>query len=218
MADRYSYIPYIGLFFIVGELIHRFIFSDKNKQKQIGKLFVFGAAIYSVIFCYLTVKQIKVWKNDGTLWSNVINNYPNDNRIILPYFNRASYHLEKNNYDLALNDFLMIAKFDPGDVMTLERIGRIYGQNKNDLDNAILYFERAHQVNPKSPDALRGLTTAHGIKGNYNKALEYSLKAIQLFPNDPTFYMNAAASYKFMGNLSKAEEYKKKSDQLSKQK
>ncbi|MGQ0828498.1 MAG: tetratricopeptide repeat protein [Bacteroidota bacterium] len=216
MADRYSYIPYIGLFFIVGELLYHFLFSDNNKKKQLGKLLTAAAIVYSVIFCFLTVKQIKAWKNDGTLWSNVIDNYPNDNRIVLPYFNRASYYLEKNNYDLALNDFLMIAKYDPKDVMTLERIGRVYGQNKNDLGNAILYFEKAFRLNPQSSDALRGLSTAHGIKGNYAKALEYSLKAIDLFPADPSLYMNAATSYQFLGNAAKAEEYKKKSDELSK--
>jgi len=218
MADRYTYIPYIGLFFIIGELIHHFFFSSKNKQKQLGKFLVVGSFAYSLLFCYLSVKQIKTWKNDGTLWSNVIDNYPNDNRIVLPFFNRASYYLEKNNYDMALNDFLMIAKYDPADVMTLERIGRIYGQNKNDLNNSILFFEKAHQLNPKSSDALRGLSTAHGIKGNYTKSLEYSLKAIELFPADASLYMNAATSYQFLGNIEKANEYKNKADQLDKNK
>lgn len=216
MADRYSYIPYIGLFFIIAELVHHFLFSDKNSQKQIGKLLVVCSLAGSVIFCVLTIKQIKVWKNDGTLWSNVIDKHPNDNRIVLPYFNRAAYYLEKNNYDMALNDLLMITKYDPNDVMTLERIGRIYGQNKNDLDNAILYFEKAYQLNPKSSDALRGLCTAHGIKGNYNKALEYSLKAIELFPADASLYMNVATSYQFLGNAEKAAEYKTRADELSK--
>lgn len=216
ISDRYSYIPYIGIFFIIGESLYYFLFSDKNNLRSIGKMLAVIVITYSFFFCFLTVKQIKIWQNDGTLWSNVISNYPNDNRIVLPYFNRASYYLEKNKYDDALKDFLMIAKYDPNDVNTLERIGRIYGQNKNDLNNAIIYFEKALMVNPKSPDALRGLATANGIKGEYAKSLEYSLRAIEIFPNDPSLYMNAATSYQFMGNSAKAEEYKKRSDELSK--
>ncbi len=218
ISDRYSYIPYIGLFFIIGEFIYQFLFSDATNQKQIGKLLLGIAIVYSVVFCYITIKQTKVWKNDLTLWSNVINIYPGDNRIVLPYFNRASYYFEKNKYDEALNDFLMLNKLDDRDVSTLERIGRIYGQNKNDLNNAILYFEKAVDINPKSADALRGLATAHGIKGEYAKSLEYSLRAIEIFPTDATLYMNAAASYQFMGNAEKAAEYKKKSEDLSSKK
>lgn len=212
IADRYSYIPYIGLFFIIGECVYYFFYS--NKQKAVGKLIVVIAIAYSCFFFFLSVKQIKIWKNDGTLWSNVIDLYPNDNRIVLPHFNRAAYYMEKNKYDDALNDFLMIVRHDPSNVNALEMIGRIYGQNKNDLDNAIIYFQKAVLINPKSSDGLRGLATAHGIKGEYAKSLEYSLKAIELFPNDPALYMNAAASYQYMGNTAKAEEYKKRSDQL----
>ncbi len=218
MADRYAYIPYIGLFFIIAEWIHYFLFSDTQGLKQVGKFLAGIAIVYSFVFGFLTVKQIKFWKNDGTLWSNVIANYPDDNRIVLPYFNRASYYYEKKKYDDALNDFLLIAKYSPNDIAALEQIGRIYGQHKNDMNNAIVYFEMANRLNPKSSDALRGLITAHGIKGEYAKSLEYSLKAIELFPQDPSLYMNAATSYQFMGNPLKAEEYKKKADELSKQK
>jgi hypothetical protein len=218
MADRYSYIPYIGLFFIIGELIHHVRYSEKKHLTQLGKLLIGVASVYSIIFFYLTKKQNKIWKNDLTLWSNVIEIYPNDGRIALPYFNRASYHYENKNYDAAINDFIVIANNNPNDALTLERIGRIYGQNKNDLTNAILYFEKAYQINPKSGDAIKGLVTAYGIKGEYEKSVNYSLKAIELFPNDPILLMNAATSYQYLGNAEKAAEYKMKAEELSKKK
>jgi len=148
----------------------------------------------------------------------VIEIYPNDGRIALPYFNRASYYYENKNYDAAINDFIVIANNNPNDALTLERIVRIYGQNKNDLTNAILYFEKAYQINPKSGDAIKGLVTAYGIKGEYEKSVNYSLKAIELFPNDPILLMNAAASYQYLGNAEKAAEYKMKAEELSKKK
>lgn len=212
ISDRYTYLPYIGLFFIVGSFIQHYAFSPDKKTT--GKVILGIAGIYTLTLCYKTYNQVQIWKNDDTLWSNTIKKYPNDNRIVLSYFNRASYYLMQNKIDDALNDFIWIARNNPKDDNTLVRIGTIYGQHKNDLENAILYLRKAYETNPQNTEALRNLATAYGVKGDHVNSLIYTKEAIRLSPNDPGLYMNAAISLHNLGKTEEAVLYTNKANEL----
>jgi protein O-mannosyl-transferase len=86
MADRYAYIPSVGLFFTAGH------FAGILYYKKAFRIPVLAVvALYAGFMFFLTREQSKVWENDETLWTNVVRNYPNDNRIALAYANRANY-------------------------------------------------------------------------------------------------------------------------------
>ena len=82
VSERYTYIPYIGLAFMVGMLLSN---SDKASIKTIQWI-VTGAVV--IVFGYTSYQRVSVWKNSGALWSDVIKHYPD-----APYArtNRANY-------------------------------------------------------------------------------------------------------------------------------
>lgn len=215
ISDRYSYVPYIGLFCIIGAFIQHYITSSDTKQ--MGKILLGAAGIYSLVLCYKTYRQVQVWKNDDTLWSNTIKKYPGDNRLVLSYFNRASYYYMQNKFDAALNDFLVISEQNSKDDNVMVRIGTIYGQQKNDLNNAIVYFRKAYEVNPQNTEALKYLATAYGLKGDFTTSLAYAQEAIKLSPNDPDLYINAAVSLHNLGKVEEEAIYKNKAEELKRQ-
>ncbi len=207
MADRYSYIPSIGLFFIVAE-IGNYILNQPGKWKNY--LLSILLVIYTGILCYNTFVRNKVWKNDETLWTDVIKKYPDDGRVVMAYYFRGSYYYELNKKDKALEDFLSLIKYSPKDVNVLVRIGKLYGQDYHDLVNAIIYFQKAYDLDSTNVEVLRDLATAHGMNGDYEKSLKFSLKAVRLVPNDSLLYVNIAVSYQNMGNKEKADEFFRK--------
>src|SRR6185503_10426185 len=69
MAERYTYVPYIGLFFIAGTLLSRFAKGNMMKAYSI-------LAPVTLIFCVLSFLQAGTWKSGETLWVNVIKNQP----------------------------------------------------------------------------------------------------------------------------------------------
>jgi len=82
ISERYTYIPYIGLAFMSSMLLSRYkLFSEKKAS------WLIPAAIV-IIFGFISLKQVGVWKTSGTLWTNVISHYPNS-----PYArtNRANF-------------------------------------------------------------------------------------------------------------------------------
>jgi len=202
MADRYAYIPSIGLFFILGYFANK-IFESKGKSG----ISIFVIAVYSGFLFYSTIKQCKVWKNDETLWSHAISINPDDNRIALVYENRALYYQLINRPKDALPDFIKVSEWNPKNDNILEVIGKIYGKELNDIETSIKYFEHAHNVNPNNLNVIQDLATAYGIKGNFNKSLEYSLKGLKIDDKNAFLLFNVGITYTNLGQSDIGKQY-----------
>jgi tetratricopeptide (TPR) repeat protein len=209
MADRYTYIPYIGLSFILGMVIDYYI-HRKSSLKYIGYGLAAVSLFMCIVFSVMTYSHIKVWKNDITLWSNALAQYP-DGRLNFIYEKRAGQYLLKDQYEAAMADYMIITASDPRNENALESIGRIYGKYYNDMGKAVENLEKAYAVNPKNPSVLKSLGVAMGIKGDFQKSLEYLLQAYQVDKADTTLLRNISASYFNVGNSVKGNEF----DQLA---
>src|SRR4030095_1705332 len=96
MADRYSYIPSIGLFYLFGEAFNYLW----NKRYKVPVIAILG--LFALFFCVRTFQRTGVWKNDLTLFSDVIDKYPT---VAIAYNNRGSFLWDEKKYDEALVDY-----------------------------------------------------------------------------------------------------------------
>ena len=164
-------------------------------------------ALYAGFLFYQTRQQTRLWKNDGTLWSNVIDLYPADSRVTLAYSNRAQYLQSEGKPREALQDMLLVAQWNPKDDNALDRIGRIYGKDMHDLQGSIRYFQMAYQLNPKNLDAIIDLATVYGMTGDFNRSLEFSLKGLEIDKNDAALLYNAGITYSNLGQVKLGKDY-----------
>ena len=202
MADRYAYIPSIGLFFIAGYFVH-LLYQTKTFKVPIIVIVV----IYAGLLFFLTREQTKVWKNDETLWSNVIRLYPLDNRVTIAYASRSQFYQGEGNPREALKDLLLVAEWNPKDDNALDRIGKIYGKELNELETSFKFFQQAYQANPQNLIVINDLATAYGIKGDYSTSLEYTLKGLEINKNDAALLYTAGLTYSNLGQLALGKEY-----------
>ncbi|MEI7896723.1 MAG: tetratricopeptide repeat protein [bacterium] len=73
MADRYTYIPYIGIFYIFGRLFDHLYMQVKSTHKT------YLLVAFSFVFLFFSsaaYSRVKIWENDETVFSDVINKYP----------------------------------------------------------------------------------------------------------------------------------------------
>src|SRR6187399_2895376 len=82
LAERYTYVPYIGMAFLIGTMLDKYS-ATINKSLIWG---VAGAVI--LVFGIVTFQRTKVWKDSDTLWTNVLEHFPNSS---VPRTNRANY-------------------------------------------------------------------------------------------------------------------------------
>ncbi len=76
-ADRYTYLPTIPFYMLIGIGIVKLLYTEK-KIIKLGTVIVF--LLVSFVLVQLTQKQIMVWKNELTFWSYIVTYAPKNER------------------------------------------------------------------------------------------------------------------------------------------
>ena len=178
IAERYTYIPYIGIFFIIGWLIERF---------TIGKM---ARAYYiiipiSLILSILTYQQSLVWNNSATLWDHAIKTNPSANA----FAQRAITLREEGNYALAIEYFDNAIKLNPTYHEAFANKGNIYF-DQNRIDLATSEYRKALTIKPDYHPALDNLGAAFAVVGQYDSSLKYLNRALEVWPGYKPAYRN----------------------------
>ncbi|MBN8702848.1 MAG: glycosyltransferase family 39 protein [Bacteroidetes bacterium] len=208
MADRYSYIPSLGIFTVFAFYINKYIEQEKTK-----KLVALGVVVYLLLLAYQTTVQIKVWKNSFTLWEHTTRCYPtaevawnnlgsahnnsnnyndaitcytnaiNVNKLYADaYSNRGMSKKNAGNYKEAILDLDQAIKLKPINPFAYSTKGTAYIY-LNELELANTCFVKALAWDPYSAEALSGLGAVKTKKGDIKGALADLNKSISLRPN-----------------------------------
>ena len=180
MADRYSYLPSIGPFLIVG-LLAALLLKAMNalKQRKPAVLLIYSSLAVLVLgsLSYLTCNQIGVWKNSIVLWGYVIEREPD--AVPLAYYNRGLVYLKKGQFGPAMADFNKAIVLDPSDYRAYNNLGVIYGQ-LGQFDSAIECFNITLYLNQSFDMAYVNRGSSYEKIGNRERAVLDYQKACDL--------------------------------------
>ena len=95
VADRYTYIPYIGLFYVVANLLY-FIYIRKKY------LSIFTITVIVIFLFNMTYQRNNLWANNINLMTQAINYSPN--KAGYAYLNRGIIYKAENKLQLAEAD------------------------------------------------------------------------------------------------------------------
>jgi tetratricopeptide (TPR) repeat protein len=205
MADRYTYLPSLGPFLIMGLAVAWASRKVNTVTRWNSIIKPFSAALAASVLIslsYLTFAQIGIWSNSIRLWSYVIGKHPE--RAHLVFYFRGLAFLNTDQVDKAIEDFNMATTLDPSfrDAFlnrgtAFEKIGR--------LDSAIEDFDKAIALSPSYEAYFnRGITFEK--MGRTDKALADYNEAIALNPSRYEAYLTAARLYGKTGLFDKAIE------------
>jgi len=82
VSERYTYIPYIGVSFLAGMWLNKYLGSPAGSFIKAIPL------VIGIVFGFISFQRTKVWKDGDTLWTDVIKHYPN---AATPRSNHADY-------------------------------------------------------------------------------------------------------------------------------
>jgi protein O-mannosyl-transferase len=173
MADRYTYLPYIGLALSVLLLIDQW--AAKNKSLGYAAWALVGVA--TLFWTMQTPKQIEVWQNSETLWTTAERFYPGDGQILA---NLGNYYGKSGNLDKAQSCFERAIKSNIRNAAVYEGLGNVYG-SKNDHRKAAEMFAEAINIDPRKGNYYFNRGTAYS---NFDpaKGIEDLDKALSLMP------------------------------------
>ncbi len=139
MSERYTYLSYIGLFFIIAYFIDNQLLAQKNKQLIYGIVAAFG-----LVFSWLTFQQIDVWKDTVSMWTAVLKVYPDSEAGL---YNRGTFYSgTAGKEDLAMADFEKLLVVKPNYVEAITKRGRLLMSKYKQYDKAFADFDRAQSL------------------------------------------------------------------------
>jgi tetratricopeptide (TPR) repeat protein len=183
MADRYSYLPYIGFFFMMAVLAKRII----DTQKKLPNVVYAVLFIYVSCCAYFAFVRTKVWHDSMALWSDTIKNNPD---AALPYNNRSVLFINSQQFSLALADLNKAIEIRPEYVSARYNRGTV-------LMKLEKYHEAIQDFTFVSQHECRDIVSVYMNRGdaymhlkNYMSAIDDFSSAIQKNPNIEKAYYN----------------------------
>ena len=181
IAERYTYIPYVGLLFAIFYGISKLILAKPALKNALTVVF----CIVALIFAGLSYQYIQKWKDTVALWDNVIELYPS---IAKPYALRGVFKGKSGDLEGSLKDFELSLKLDTAYAPTYEGLGNIYGA-KGQAQKALEMFEKALQLDPRNGKSYYNRAVANLQLNKIDLVLPDLAKALELSPNNaPEIY------------------------------
>lgn len=198
-ADRFSYVPAIGIFFIIGEFSLFLYLGQRAKTAAAGRVVLLALLAITAIYCSLSWQQCRIWKNGVSLWSQAIKIYPDS---ALAYHNRGEAYLHDREYDLAIADFTRALAAGEYAVIYRNR-GAAY-LKKFDRERAIADYSAAIRLEPGSAEAFNFRGFAYNLKGEYENAVADYRMALGINPDYAEAYNNRAVALNALGRNQEA--------------
>ena len=216
MADRYTYLPQIGLLIALGWAAKHFLASWAYRA------WVYGVAATLVLAVLMGCarQQATYWLNGETLWNralactrfNAVAHYNLGNILadkgrvdeaIAQYqealrlrpkdaevYNNLGNLLNKNGRgDEAIANLRISLQFDPGDAFAHNNLG-VALADKGRFDEAIAEYREAIKIKPNYAKALNNLGSVLDNRGRSDEAAATYEKSLKIEPDDADVYYN----------------------------
>jgi tetratricopeptide (TPR) repeat protein len=196
MADRYMYVPMIGVLILVAWSLHELLVRCRY-----GMVVLSATATASAILClFITRQQIGYWKDSETLFRHEL--------AVAGDSPTAHYKLgvalnEKGDLDEAFRHFQEMLRLDPNNFPALYAMGVICSA-KGQLDEAIPLFQEVIKLKPDYAEAHYRLGVALGQKGRWDEAISQYQEALQLNPNYFDAHISLGTAFGRKGQLDEA--------------
>ncbi len=187
MADRYSYVPSIAFFMLIGYGVFWLSEQVKSARSIILTVCISGLLVYSGWLGVRTIQMCETWKDSLSFFDAILELHPN---VISMRINRGDHFRKKiknlkdsteiaEHRQLAMADYLLAIKIDSTNSEPYNFIGVIYHDLAKERE-AIKFYNKAISRKADNGDYWNNLAIAYAVLGIKDSALYAWDKAISL--------------------------------------
>ncbi|PYK08617.1 MAG: hypothetical protein DME61_09260 [Verrucomicrobia bacterium] len=184
-ADRYTYLPQIGLYILITWAVADLTAS----RRQRGRILAAAAAIIVGVLSWRAWVQTSYWRDSETLFSHALAVTSNND---VAENNLGIFLKRKGRLDEAITHLQTLVKEHPNDAETHYNLGNAL-LKKGDSQSAIAAYEKAISIKLRYPDAHYNLGIALDRNGQIDEAIAHYQQAVR---EDPHY----AEAYYLLGN------------------
>jgi Flp pilus assembly protein TadD len=233
VADRYTYVPFIGLFIIVAWAV-----SDVVDRVPAWRLAApLAGSVAVVAYALIARAQVQYWRDDFSLWSHALavarENYRAHNNLAtalssrgaIPeaiahyreairirsdfgeaHSNLANALVRQGNVEEAAREYRAALAVHPNDPFAHNGLGSVLDE-QGQLAEAIGHYTEALRFAPEMAEAHNNLGTALAKQGRIDDAIREFLEASRLKPAQGDFHYNLGVMYTQRGNVNEARRH-----------
>ena len=196
MADRYTYLPLIGLFIMLVWGIAEWMPNRPWRTEVLaaGSLLVLAACTL------LTARQIQFWRDSEALFGHAVK-VTRDN--YLAYNNLGFYLNGLGRKTEAMENYRQALKINPAYEDALNNLGYALAGQKKYLE-AIPLYEAALRIRPNHVEVHNNLGNALSEIGKIDEAIKHYLIALQQQPDHADAHNNLGIALAMQGKLDEA--------------
>jgi Tfp pilus assembly protein PilF len=193
MADRYTYVPLIGIFIMISwglsDLVNRNLI--KRRSRALITVVILG------VLMSVTWKQVGYWKNSITLFERALevteNNYVAHNNL-------GHRLMELGQFNDAIKHYKSALESNPLFETAHLNLGFVYSSQGN-LTQAIHHYSKAIKIKPDYAVAYNNLGNALYRLGKSDQAVPNYLKAMRIDPEYAEAYNGLGAALIRLGDI-----------------
>ncbi len=200
MADRYSYMSAIGLFFIIGWYLDQAFLSKAKIFRSLRWIVAPVFLLYCIFLGKIAYDQTLVWQNSELLWTDAISKYPD---APIPYKQRGNYYGTLNLTDKAMKDYMTFLQLRQDDAEVYSNIGNIYGI-QGETEKSLEAYSKSLSLDSLSTKTYLNRAITYSKAKQFIPAMEDYNKAIALDPGLMEIYRNRSFFLREMGHFEEA--------------
>jgi len=198
MADRYTYIPLIGVFVVVVWAAAEFV-TRSSARRWLGPTL---ALLAIVPFAVTARAQVQHWRNDQTLWTHALEIAAD----LEPRRASLATQFLLAEHNVVPLQTLLFSQAEGGDVfpaLARQYLGRLFARHDRP-DDAIAMFQDAIRLGPTIADFHGDLASVYVRQGKFDAAVTEFREAVRLKPDAPETHRNLAIALAQLGRNDEA--------------
>jgi tetratricopeptide (TPR) repeat protein len=207
MADRFVYVPLIGLFIVIAWGVPDFVV--RWRYRKAGIIAVSTALV--PILMVITWLQLRHWQNGVTLFTHNVRVTHNNS---LAHKELGNALEQQGNLDKAILHYSKALKINPNYAEAHNNLGYILACQKH-YKEAIDHYTEAIRIKPSYTEAHNNLATALLYQGNEKEAIVHYNEALKHNPNYAGTYYNLGKIYVNRNKIEKGIHFYKKALKLN---
>jgi tetratricopeptide (TPR) repeat protein len=196
MADRYTYVPLIGIFIALAWAIPELLEGWHFRRLALGVLG--GAVVWTLSLAGWS--QVGYWRDGVTLFSRAV---AVTDRNWLAMNNLGVSYEKLGQYQQAIGYYREALQIKPDDAKAWNNLG-VSSERLGQYQQAIGYYREALRIKPDNAKAWYNLGVSSERLGQYQQAIGYYREALRIKPDYANAWINLGVSYSKLGQLQQA--------------